>query len=92
MVSENNRSALQERLGIRRQYGACHTGIIGKYFFEGHIPAKDIHRLLKEKPDIKGLTVPGMPMGSPGMEGNRKESYQVLAVGQDGSSTVWADY
>ncbi len=95
-VKANNTRRLnniKEQYGIRSEYSSCHTAVIGKYFVEGHVPAKSIERLLKEKPDIKGITVPGMPIGSPGMEvGNRKQNYNVIAVKSDGSLGVYDSY
>lgn len=79
--------------GVPDQLASCHTGRAGKYFIEGHVPAADIKRLLEQQPDARGLTVPGMPVGSPGMEmGNRKDAFQVLLVNEDGSTTVFSEY
>ena len=85
--------------GIRKKYGitdniaSCHTAIIKNYVIEGHVPAKDIKKLLKENPDIIGLSVPGMPVGSPGMEqGDIKESFNVYAIHKDGSLKVYQRY
>lgn len=80
--------------GITPQTASCHTGVVNGYFIEGHVPAADIKRLLKEKPkNIKGLTVPGMPVGSPGMEqGNRKDPYNVMAIDKKGHSTVFSTH
>jgi hypothetical protein len=72
------------------QASACHTALVGGYFVEGHVPAEDVERLLKEKPRIAGIAVPGMPIGSPGMEGPDPEPYDTLAVGTDGKATVFA--
>jgi len=70
---------------------SCHTAFIGGYSIEGHVPAEDVKRLLKEKPDAVGLTVPGMPVGSPGMEmGDRKDPYEVLLINNDGSTEVFS--
>lgn len=77
--------------GIAEKYGSCHTGVIAGYAIEGHVPVADIQRLLKEKPKARGLAVPGMPMGSPGMEGPYKEAYSVLLVNDEGS-TVFNKY
>jgi hypothetical protein len=63
--------------------------VAGDYVLEGHIPVIDIRRLLEEKPDIRGLAVPGMPMGSPGMEGPRKDPYSVISIDKDGKSSVF---
>lgn len=82
----------------RKKYGvpdglqSCHTGVAGGYSLEGHIPAEDIQRLLREKPKGRGLAVPGMPMGSPGMEGQRRNSYRVLLFQDDGTYTVFREY
>lgn len=82
---------LKARLGLRQNQASCHTAIIEGYVIEGHVPAEDVARLLKERPDAVGLTVPGMPIGSPGMEaGDRKEPYEVFLIGKDGSAQVFA--
>lgn len=86
----------RDRLGVPREYGACHTAEVGGYAVEGHVPAREIERLLKERPVAIGLAVPGMPHGSPGMDGpeygNRTEPYDVLLVRPDGSATVFQSY
>jgi hypothetical protein len=69
---------------------SCHTGLVGRYVLEGHVPASDVQRLLKEKPDILGLAVPGMPIGSPGMEGPGGRPYEVLALHKDGRTSVFS--
>lgn len=79
--------------GIAPEHASCHTGFVEGYFIEGHVPAADVRRLLEQKPDAKGLTVPGMPVGSPGMEmGDRQDAYQVLLVKKDGSTEVFSEY
>lgn len=88
----NNLQPIKNKHGVQQKFQSCHTAKIGKYFIEGHVPAKDIKKLLKEQPDIKGLAVPGMPMGSPGMEGHRKDHYNVLAIDQNNSTTVYSSY
>lgn len=75
-----NPSDYREKHGIPNELGSCHSGVVEGYAIEGHVPAADIKRLLAEKPKAKGLTAPGMPMGSPGMEGPRKAPYDVLLV------------
>lgn len=75
--------------GIPDEYGSCHTAIVRGYTIEGHVPAADIKRLLKEKPKARGLAVPGMPMGSPGMEGPRRDAYSVLLIDRNGGATVF---
>lgn len=83
---------VKSEVGVKPPYQSCHTALIDGYFIEGHVPAKDIKRLLKEKPNAAGLTVPGMPMGSPGMEGHRKDPYSVLILQKDGSQGVYSQY
>ena len=79
--------------GVGVEHQSCHTGRIAGYTIEGHVPAKDIARLLKQRPDAIGLSVPGMPIGSPGMEvGDRRDAYDVLLLKKDGSSEVFASY
>ncbi len=81
------------RLGVPPGYGSCHTAEVNGYVVEGHVPAKEITRLLKVKPRARGLTVPAMPVGSPGMEaGGRKDPYEVLLVNPDGSTRTYAQY
>lgn len=84
---------IKKSAGLRPDLQSCHTGKIAGYVIEGHVPADDIRRLLTEKPDAIGLTVPGMPIGSPGMEaGDQREPYQVLLVKKDGSTEVFAQH
>ncbi|RIA47233.1 DUF411 domain-containing protein [Dichotomicrobium thermohalophilum] len=79
--------------GIPKDLDSCHTATVGGYVIEGHVPADDIKRLLAEHPDVKGLAVPGMPIGSPGMEfGNRTEPYDVLSFDADGQTDVFQSY
>lgn len=78
--------------GIRSNF-ACHTARIGGYTIEGHVPQREIRRLLRERPEAIGLSVPGMPLGSPGMEsGETREAYNVLLIRKDGSTAVYAAY
>lgn len=89
----DNLGPIKERVGVPYGMGSCHTAEVGGYFIEGHVPAAEIKRLLAEKPKAKGLTVPGMPIGSPGMEsGNRVDPYQVHLVHEDGTTSVYASY
>ena len=81
------------RLGVPSGYGSCHTAEIGGYVVEGHVPAREIKRLLKENPRARGLVVPAMPVGSPGMEaGGRKDPYKVFLVNQRGSVRTYTQY
>ena len=82
----------EKRYGVPRQLQSCHTAVVNGYAIEGHVPAREIHRLLKEKPSAKGLAVPGMPMGSPGMEGSRNEAYSVMLFDAQGRSSVYQRY
>ena len=85
-------AAVKEQLGVPRALGSCHTATVGGYVIEGHVPAADIRRLLAQRPQGTGLAVPGMPVGSPGMEyGDRVDPYQVLLWG-DGEERVFAQY
>ncbi len=86
-------AAVRRQLGMPERYAGCHVARIGRYVIDGHVPALDILRLLREQPKAIGLAVPDMPTGSPGMErGDRKEPYQVLLVGFDASATVFKSY
>ncbi|MCW8890632.1 MAG: DUF411 domain-containing protein [Sedimenticola sp.] len=87
-----NMNPVKQALGVQPKHASCHTAEVAGYVIEGHVPANEIKRLLAERPAISGLTVPGMPMGSPGMEGSRKDPYQVLTFDAEGNSTVYADY
>ena len=94
--SHDVRSVTPKKLefGITPQLASCHTAVVNGYVIEGHVPANDIKRLLRNRPaNIKGLSVPGMPIGSPGMEqGNRKEPYNVIAIHKDGKNSVYASH
>ena len=81
------------KYGLTPRLASCHTAVIEGYTIEGHVPAKDIRRLLKEKPDLVGLSVPQMPVGTPGMEqGDRKDPYQVIGWDKQGKESVFTDY
>ncbi len=84
--------AVRQKLGMPDRLGSCHTAKIGGYVVEGHVPATDIQRLLKEKPKALGLSVPSMPPGSPGMESSKPIPYQTLLVHSDGSTRVFAQH
>lgn len=79
----------RKKFGVPDAMGSCHTGIVAGYVLEGHVPATDIKRLLEEKPKAKGLAVPGMPLGSPGMESSRAEPYDVMLLLSDGGHRVY---
>ena len=78
-------SGIKARYGIPPGLQSCHTAVIGNYFVEGHIPLEAINKLLEEKPNIKGIAMPGMPSGSPGMPGTKSGDFVIYAVNQDGS-------
>jgi len=88
--NRNNLNSIKQQFGIKPEYQSCHTAKIGNYVVEGHVPADDIKRMLDKKPQIDGLAVPGMPMGSPGMEGHRKDNYAVLAIKKGEVATVFS--
>jgi hypothetical protein len=81
---------VRERAGISSTLGSCHTALVDGYAIEGHVPAQDIKRFLKERPRAIGLTAPGMPHGSPGMEGARSDPYDVLLINKQGDTTVYS--
>ena len=84
-------SEVKATLGVPAALQSCHTGVVGAYVVEGHVPADLIARMLKERPTIRGLAVPGMPVGSPGMEvGTRKDTYAVIAFDKAGKTSVYA--
>lgn len=87
-------NAVKDEHQVPMQLQSCHTAIVDGYVIEGHVPALDVTRLLEEKPDIAGLAVPGMPLGSPGMEvdGADDQPYDVIAFSEDGSMEVFASY
>jgi hypothetical protein len=89
---ENNMSRVKTRLGVPPQLASCHTGVIDGRFLEGHVPASDILKLAQH-PELLGLAVPGMPVGSPGMEvGEQQDAYQVIGVDRQGQARVFSDY
>ncbi len=86
--------AIKTKFGVSDKLASCHTALVDGYVIEGHVPAADVERLLKERPDIVGLTAPGMPMKSPGMQavGQKPQGYTVLAFDKDGNTTVFHRY
>ncbi|OED51041.1 metal-binding protein [Endozoicomonas sp. (ex Bugula neritina AB1)] len=83
----------KEKANLPYGMGSCHTAFVDGYAIEGHVPASDIRRMLTEKPAIRGIAVPGMPMGSPGMEyGDRKDAYKVVSFTKDGKTGVYSEY
>ena len=92
-VPDAQLASIGRQAGVTDDLTSCHTAKVGNYVVEGHVPAADIQRMLKEKPPIAGIAVPGMPMGSPGMEqGGRKDAYNVIAFTKDGKRSVFAKH
>ena len=95
-VADEGNNAARARLGVAQKFASCHTALVQGYVIVGHVPVADIQRLLKEKPKAFGLAVPGMPIGSPGMDGpaygGRRDAYQVLLIQKDGSAQVFTSY
>jgi hypothetical protein len=87
-------AAIKTKNGVPARVGSCHTALVGGYVVEGHVPAADVQRLLKERPAIVGIGVPGMPIGSPGMEvaGVKPQPYDVLAFDKTGNTRVFASH
>jgi hypothetical protein len=96
LVHETGNTTARARLGLPQKFASCHTALVGGYVLEGHVPASEVLRLLKERPQAVGLAVPGMPIGSPGMDGpaygGQRNPYDVLLVLKDGSSKVFKRY
>ena len=84
----------RERFGVPRSLASCHTGVIDGYAIEGHVPAEEIKRLIAEKPKARGLSVPGMPVGSPGMEvrGERRDAFDVVLFDESGKREIYRHY
>lgn len=93
-VNVENLSLIKSQYQVERSLASCHTGIIDGYVIEGHVPAKEVKRLLEERPDAIGLAVAGMPINSPGMEmdGHSGDAYDVILFRADGSHEVYASY
>ncbi len=92
-VNQNNMSLIKQQLGVPQNLQSCHTGVVNGYLVEGHVPAADVKQMVTHRPAIKGLSVPGMPIGSPGMEmGSRKEAFKVISFKADGSALVVNSY
>lgn len=93
---DTGNNAKRIELGMPKQYGSCHTALVNGYVIEGHVPAKEIHRLLKERPKAIGLSVPEMPIGSPGMDGpdygGQVDPYDVILVQANGKGVVYESY
>lgn len=93
MISTPDIDAIKQQYGVPQSLSSCHTALIDSYVIEGHVPASDIQRLLSERPDLRGITVPGMPVGTPGMEmGNRQDDFAVLGFDQRGNTAEFNRY
>jgi len=89
-VDPETLGSIKRRAGITPDLRSCHTGFVDGYFIEGHVPATDVQRLRAERPDARGLSVPGMPIGSPGMEmGSQRDAFDTLLVLRDGATEVF---
>ncbi len=93
-IERNNMNPIKEKFGVKRNLASCHTGIIDGYVIEGHVPASDVKRLLKERLEVAGLTAPGMPKKSPGMQphGEPPKNYDVLSFHKNGRTEVFTSY
>ena len=87
-IYEDNMRSIKTQYKISQKNTSCHTGVIGSYFIEGHVPLEAINKLLKERPDIDGLALPGMPIGTPGMPGDKEEPYVIYQL-VDGNFSVF---
>lgn len=92
-VESSNMAAVKQKYSVPDQLRSCHTAVVDGYVIEGHVPAADIKRLLTEKPNIAGIAVPGMPLGTPGMEvGDQREPFTVFSFDREGRSEVFREY
>ena len=95
-VMDEGKPSARSELGVPEQYASCHTPLVAGYFIEGHVPVLDIKKMLAQKPNALGLAVPGMPLGSPGMDGGvyggRRDPFKVLLIQKDGSASVYNSY
>lgn len=91
-VTDAKLNAVRAEAGVSDDLSSCHTAKVDGYTVEGHVPAADVQRMLKERPKITGIAVPGMPAGSPGMEGGSKQPYDTVAFTKGGANTVYAKH
>lgn len=91
-IDVDDKDVYRRRFGVPGELAGCHTAMVEGYVIEGHVPAADIKKLLKQRPEAKGLAVPGMPAGSPGMESVRSDPYDVLLIQKDGTTSVFSSY
>jgi hypothetical protein len=85
-------TSIRQQQKVPASVTSCHTALVGPYVVEGHVPASDVKKLLAEKPPVKGIAVPGMPTGSPGMEGPNPQQYDTVAFTEAGKTTVFAKH
>jgi len=90
--NRSDMSNIKSDLGVGRSLRSCHTAIVDGYVVEGHVPADDIKRMLLERPEVTGIAVPGMPRGSPGMESQQTDKFDVLTFSKNGQTRVYASY
>lgn len=91
VIEHPNMTLIKQKYGVREGLEGCHSTVIGKYVVEGDVPVGPIKKLLAEKPDIKGISLPGMPEGSPGMSGEKEGPFEILTItGRDGPAPVYA--
>lgn len=90
LVATHDLPLIQQRQGVPPGLEGCHTTLVGGYFVDGHVPIESFDRLLAERPDINGITLPGMPMGSPGMGGPKTEPFTIYSVAKNGARSVYA--
>ena len=91
-IDVENVGQIKKKNGVPAELASCHTALVDGYVIEGHVPAEDVKRLLEERPEIAGLAVPAMPIGSPGMEGPNPEPYDVIAFTEEGSAHTYASH
>jgi hypothetical protein len=92
-IVTDDMTAIKASYGVPENLASCHTAIINNYRIEGHVPAADVQRLLREQPDILGIAAPGMPIGAPGMEmGDRLDPYAVVSFTADGETATFAEH
>ncbi len=92
-INQSNMSLIKQQLGVPIELQSCHTATVNGYLVEGHVPAADIKNMVNQSSSVRGLAVPGMPIGSPGMEmGDRKEAFKVISFREDGSTQVVNEY
>lgn len=89
VVATHDLSLIKKQHGVSQKFEGCHTTLIDRYVVEGHVPIKTINKLLSERPNIRGISLPGMPQGSPGMTGQRSEPFTIYEIGNDADPRVY---